>query len=317
MLIMWTALLSQVAGHNYRVVLSVFEERNIIQGTGCAARIPFCVSLQEDAPMKHMGPLISVTLKWTLRDRALHGLFGATLLLFALIPIMSIFSMRQVQELSITLSLSMISFILLILAVLLGSSSVWRDIERRYTASVLGLPISRATYISAKFIGIAFFIISCAALLGLAACLTIGITRVLYPPLPPVNWLNICIAVIVDSFKYILLGAFSLLFSALSTSFFLPFFGTIAVFLAGNASQEVFEFISGDFGKTMARPILLFLKMLYYLLPNFSAFNLKVQAIYGLPLSGPGLAYTILYFVIYTSLLVIGAQWIFSRRELS
>src|SRR5689334_5418069 len=104
--------------------------------------------------MTTISNVVKVVLKTTIRDKVLHALLACGVLLFMLVPSFSLFSMRQVQELSITLSLSAISFILLVFTVFLGSSSIWRDVERRYTTSVLGLPISRASYVLGKFFGI-------------------------------------------------------------------------------------------------------------------------------------------------------------------
>ena len=260
--------------------------------------------------------LVSVMIKSTLRDRVLHALLGAALAIFILVPAFSVFSMRQVQELSITLALSFTSFVLLILTVLLGASSIWRDIEKRFTSSVLGLPISRASYIMSKFFGLVVFILACAIILGTASLITIKIASSLYPSQTPVNWVNIIAAIAADSLKYVLLAAVALIFSSLSTSFFLPFFGAITLYLAGSASQEVYEYVTSDAAMDIAPFLKVIVKMLYYVLPNFSAFNFKVQASYGLPLSLTGLSLTLLYFVIYTLILLFCSIWVFSRREL-
>jgi Cu-processing system permease protein len=259
---------------------------------------------------------IVLTLKWALRDRIMHAVLGVALLMLLLVPVLSLFSMRQVQELSITLSLSAVSVILLILAVLLGSSSVWRDIERRYTSSVLTLPFSRSSYVVARFCGIALFLLACAVVLGAASLVVIALTSQRYPSELPVHWLAVLAAVGADALKYILLAAVALLFSCLSTSFFLPFFATLAMYLAGSSSQEVFEYVSGKYGKEIPELSATLIKGLYYLLPNFSAFDLKVQAIYGLPLQPSGLLYTAAYFAVYTALVLCAAVAIFSRRQL-
>jgi ABC-type transport system involved in multi-copper enzyme maturation permease subunit len=60
------------------------------------------------------------------------------------------FSMRQIQELLVTVSLSWMSLTLLLVALILGSSSIWRDIERRWLFSTFGLPIERSTYLFSK-----------------------------------------------------------------------------------------------------------------------------------------------------------------------
>jgi ABC-type transport system involved in multi-copper enzyme maturation permease subunit len=266
--------------------------------------------------MLSLKNLLYVTLKWSLRDRVFHAVCGVALFLFLLVPSFSLFSMRQVQELSITLSLSAISFTLLVLATLLGSSSIWRDLERRYVASVLTLPLPRSSYVLGKFAGIALLLMITAISLGAVSLAAIKISALQYPSDIPIHWGNIVAAVVADSCKYVLLAALAMLLSSISTSFFLPIFGTISVYLAGSASQEVIEFVSGDYGRTIPPAFRLLVKGLYYLLPNFSAFNLKVQAIYGLPITLYGLCLTLLYFVTYTAIVLTVTTIFFKRREL-
>ncbi len=252
-----------------------------------------------------------------LRDRILHVLAAAGAFILLLVPVLSMFSMRQVQELSITLSLSTISFLLLIFSAVLGSFSIWRDIEKRFTTSVLGTPLSRTSYVLGKFSGIALFILVCAAVLGIVSLWVIAYSTVQYRSEIPVNWLNISTAIIADAFKYILLSAFALLFSSVSTSFFFPFFATIAVYFAGSASQEVFEYVSGEYGRTLSPVAKIVIKGVYYLLPNFAAFDFKMQAIYALVLPFKGIAFTLVYFLVYTAILLVLSVWAFSRRELT
>jgi len=267
-----------------------------------------------------MHPMLSyarLTVLSALRDRLLNAVLGIALLLILLVPVFSIFSMRQVQEFAVTLTLSSVSFVLLVLAVLMGSSSIWRDIERRYTASVLTLPISRNSYILGKFVGISAFLALSGVLLGLAGSIVVWFLSSAYPSDVPVHWINIAIAVSADILKYILLTAIAMFFSSFSTSLFLPMFGAMAVFIAGSGSQEVFEYISGQYGKTIGSSAVTFIKTAYYLLPNFSAFNLKVQAIYGIKHSIFGLGLTVAYFAVFTSISLAGCISLFSRRQLS
>lgn len=267
--------------------------------------------------MASLQNFLYMTLKWALRDRIFHAVLGVSLVLFLLVPTFSLFSMRQVQELAITLSLSAVSAILLLLSVLLGAFSVWRDIEKRYTTSVLGLPISRTGYLLGKFFGIVLILACCALFLGGVSSLVIKIAAAQYPSDTAIHWLHIAAAIIFSTFKYVLLAALAILFSSFSTSFFLPVVGTVSVYLAGSASQDVVEYVSGDYGRTISPLFKVLIKTLYYLLPNFSAFNLNVQAIYGLPLSGSSLCFTFLYFLLYTAIVLYLAIWVFSRRDMT
>lgn len=251
-----------------------------------------------------------------LRDRFLYLLFSLALLALLLIPAFSLFSLRQVQELSVTLCLSTLSLLLVVVAVLTGSSSIWRDIEKRYTAAVLGLPVSRASFVLGKFCAIAALLAIIAALFAAGSVASIKVAAASYPPDIPVHWDNFAAAVAFEYLKTVMLLSLAFLFSSVSTSFYFPFLGAIAVFLAGSASQDVYEMISGAYGETLAPIARAVIKGVYYILPNFSAFDLKAQAIYALPLAPGTMLLTVVYFVCYTGIVLSLAVWSFSRREL-
>lgn len=256
-----------------------------------------------------------ITLKGIFRDRTFHGI-GVIAILFLFIPVVASLSMRQVTELSMTLSLSLISFILLLLAVFLGGAALWKDIERRYTFSVLALPVARRDYLLGKFCGIALFLFIVVALFCVVASLVVVYASGLYPAARPILWSSFFLAIIFDTLKYILLVAIAFLFSTISTSFFLPVFGTIAIFLVGNASQEAFDFLQTKTGQELPALVQGAAEGLYYLLPNFTAFDLKINAIYGIPLSASGLLLTFGYFIVYLAIVLFLATTIFARREL-
>ncbi len=262
-----------------------------------------------------MTSMISVTLKGIFRDRVFQGIL-MTALIFLLIPTVSLLSMRQVTELSITLALSLNSLIFLLLSVFLGGTMLWKDIERRYSYGVLGLPMTRSSYLAGKFAGVALFFLLTAIVLGAATFVVVFFASSLYPPERPVQWEIIALCLFFDVMKYVLLVAIAFLFSTLSTSFFLPVFGTIAIFLAGGATQQVYDYIHSTAGDTLTPLVKQAASGLYYLLPNFSAFDLKVNAIYGLSTSFSGLLLTIGYFLLYTTFILSLAALIFSRREM-
>src|SRR6185369_14635696 len=229
----------------------------------------------------------------------------ALAVLFLFIPSAASLSMRQVPELSITLSLSLISFILLLLSVFLGATSLWKDMERRYTFSVLSLPISRSSYLLGRFFGLALFLVLTAAFLGTAACLVIKVTSGIYPPDRPVVWSWLVLAIVFATLKYILLVGVALLLSTVSTSFFLPIFGTICAFLASGITKQVYEYVNSPAAAQAVSPLLKpAVALVYFLLPNLTGFDLKVNAIYGIAPDPVGLGITAAYFVAYTAILL-------------
>lgn len=263
-----------------------------------------------------MFTIISATLKGIFRDRVFQGIIALSVL-FLFIPTVASLSMRQVTELSITLSLSLISFILLLLSVFLGATSLWRDMERRYTFSVLSLPLSRTSYLLGRFFGLALFLVMTSAFLGTVACLSIKAASTIYPADRPVEWGLLVLSLLFITLKYILLVGVAMLLSTFSTSFFLPIFGTICTFLASGVTQQVYEYVnSAAAAQTVAPLIKSAVGLVYYLLPNLSGFDLKVNAIYGIAPDGVGLAVTAVYFAAYTLILLGASALLFNRREM-
>lgn len=262
-----------------------------------------------------MVSIIRITLKGIFRDRVFQGIMF-TACAFLLIPVIASLSMRQVTELSLTLSLSLISFILLLLAVFLGATSIWKDIERRYAFSVLGLPLSRQNYLLGRFGGTALFVLITTTFLGIAAFVAVFYSSSIFPSERPIVWSTMALCILFDALKYILLIAVAFLFSTVSTSFFLPVFGTIATFLVGGITQQVFEFVNTPASSSLSPIVRQLARYLYYILPNFGAFDLKVNAIYGLPIPVNGIFLTVIYFVVYVGVVLSAAAAIFSRREM-
>lgn len=260
--------------------------------------------------------IMQITLKGIFRDRVFQGIMALGIL-FLFIPSAASLSMRQVTELSITLSLSLISFILLLLSVFLGATSLWKDMERRYTFSVLSLPISRYSYLLGRFWGLTLFLVLTSAVLGAVSVLVIKLASGIYPSDRPIVWFWLVLAIIFATLKYILLVAVAMLLSTVSTSFFLPVFGTICVYLSSGITQQVYEYVNSPAAaKTVSPALKPIVASVYYLLPNLSAFDLKVNAIYGIAPNISGLGITLAYFGAYTAVLLGAAAILFNKREM-
>lgn len=262
-----------------------------------------------------MLQIIIVTFKGIFRDRVFRGI-AICAIFFLLIPSVSALSMRQVVELSITLTLSLLSVMMLLLSVFLGGSSLWKDMERRYTYSVLGLPVSRTEFLLGKFFGIAAFMLVTSIILGVVGTAVIKYISILYPPLRPVIWPNVLFSILFIVLKYILLVAFAFLLSTVSSSFFLPIFGTLSIFFVGSAAQQVYDFLNSPSAQNYSPFIKKAVTGLYYVLPNLSAFDLSANAAYGVSLSASGVALTIIYFIVYTAIILTVSAMVFARREM-
>ncbi len=257
-----------------------------------------------------------LSLRWALRDRVLHAVLGVGIVMLLLVPLLSSFSMRQVQESALTLVLSISSFVSVIVAILLGSSAVVRDIEQRYAVSVLALPVPRWSFLVGRFLGIAVFLLFISLLFMGLSLLIVPYSALINPPDRQAVWSSIVLAITFDGLKAVLVAAVAILLSCFSTSFVLPFFVSIGLLLAGSASQQVYDFIHSSASALLSPWLKSAASLLYFCLPNFSAFDLHLQATYALPLHYGSLFITFSYFVVYTSIVLLLSCLAFSRREI-
>lgn len=237
------------------------------------------------------------------------------ILVFGLVPVFSSFSLRQVQEVAITMSLTLNSMVLLFLSVFGGVATIWRDIERKYIYTIFSNPIKRSSFLAGRFLGFAFVMLLVVLLNGVISYFIINFSATMYKSRLPILWINIFTALGMQYLKYLLLMGFGFLFASFSTSFFVPFFATISVYLAGNASQGIYDYIlTTDDGK-ISIILKSAVKFIYYILPNFSAFDFIASATYALKISSADIFYSFIYFCIYFSVIWILTLLIFTKKD--
>ncbi|MDQ7031444.1 MAG: hypothetical protein Q9M37_01825 [Desulfonauticus sp.] len=224
--------------------------------------------------------------------------------------------MRQLQEIAITLSLSLNSFILLLLSLFGAISTIWKDIEKRHAYTILSYPIARWNYLLGRYLGFVFILLIITLLDFTLSVVCIKICSSIYKSELPILWGNIFAAFIFCFLKYSLLLGIGFLFACVSTSFFTPIFSTITIFIAGNSIQGIVDYITKQkaevsiFIKTVV-------KILYYVVPNFSAFDLTAYASYSLPLDIKSIMFSIAYFILYLGIIITLSIIVFSTRDLN
>jgi ABC-type transport system involved in multi-copper enzyme maturation permease subunit len=192
----------------------------------------------------------------------------------------------------------------LLMAVLLGSSLLRREMERRTLYTVLSREVTRAQFVAGKVLGLVGVF---AAGLGIVA-----VVMVLYfsvwgarPgwPLLAAIWGNLLeIAVLTGA--SVLLGTFTT--PALSA------IGTVVLYLAGHSTETLLEYLALTRNEALEVPF----RVLYFAFPNFTSFNYRLAASFGdpVPLEVVGLATA--YALVWVAMLVGAAALVFRRREL-
>ncbi len=256
-----------------------------------------------------------LTFKNVFKDR-IALIILSMVLLYVSIPVFSSFSMRQIQEVSITMSLTLNSFILLFLSIFGATATVWRDIERKFVYTILSYPIKRSDYLIGRFLGFALLMFFVATVNFILSVISIHLCAGMYKSRLPIMWNSIALSFVFSYMQYILLMAFGFLFASFSTSFFMPFFATISVFIAGNASQGIYDYILHSSKAHYSLLSQTVIKIIYYIVPNFSSFDLTAYATYALKMNYSNIISTFIYFVLYFTIIVSLTNIIFSRRNL-
>jgi ABC-type transport system involved in multi-copper enzyme maturation permease subunit len=256
--------------------------------------------------------------KESVRDRVLYaiGVF-ALLLVGASILIGQITAGEDVKIIK-DLGLSTIEVAGVLMSVFIGVGLVAREIERRSVFALLAKPLPRWEFVVGKY---------CGLLLTLGVNIA-AMTVALYVMMAYLNWdavpkaraawdapamdPRLLLAVGMILAELALLTAVALFFSAFSSSALLSVAFTLGVYVTGLLSADLRHF--GDFvdvSPVVARAV----SLVGWVVPAFSAFDVKAQVVHGLPIGAGFVWTTILYALVYAAALVVGTATVFSRRE--
>ena len=249
-----------------------------------------------------------------IRDRILSiiVLFGALLILFSLA--LSTLSVGAHERLVVDFSLAMIEMVSLIVVVFVGSQVLFREIEGRTIYLLLSKPISRRDFIFGKILGFAIILGIIVAVEGIISAGLIGYTS---PEL--LTW-TIPVAIAMTYMKLLILFAIILFFSTF-VSPMIAILVSVGIYIAGHSMHEIMDLMITSH-HTDFLPIGRFLSTI---LPDFEALNVKnlihtpdlISASYSVfgYFSLPYLLTTILYALLYFSIILAFSVLIFERRS--
>jgi Cu-processing system permease protein len=116
-----------------------------------------------------MGPIIAIalnTFREAVRDRILYSmlLFAVGLILFALV--LGKLAPQEQARLTVDVGLAAISLMTILLAIILGSANLHKEIERKTVYFILPQPISRWQFLVGKFLGMAWVLVTTIAVMA-------------------------------------------------------------------------------------------------------------------------------------------------------
>lgn len=254
--------------------------------------------------MRNIFIIAKNTLKLEVRDKILYGIvvFGLLYVFFQLF-----LADLVLKELPMVKSFGLtgIYFFNAIIALFLGTTSFFKDIERKVIYFVLSKPVTRAQFLLGKFFGLCMVLFLTTAILGVAY---LGLIAYEGGGFDAIGLLGIAMQYLEMS----LFLAFALFISTFSSSL-LSIVYTSGVFFLGHVVSALLE-DAQKIGLTGIRFVLV--EVLYYVFPNLEKFDVRDLAVYHVAMPYVSFALALAYALVYIILLLSSAIWIFSKKEI-
>jgi ABC-type transport system involved in multi-copper enzyme maturation permease subunit len=252
----------------------------------------------------------------SVRDRVPYNL-----VLFAVLLIGSSYLLGQLtagQDVKIIkdLGLAAISIFGLFIAIFIGIGLVSKEVERRSIYALLAKPISRPQFIAGKYAGLVLTLAVNVAVMTIALYAVLGYLTWIETPEFKASWEAPGVdpamlkAILLIFVELMLVTAIALFFSTFSSPI-LSAALTFGLYIAGNFNADL-----KNFEQVVDSPAAAWLaRGLYHLLPDLSAFDVKIQVVHGLPVAAGYIWSTLGYGALYIAALLLAATVIFSRRD--
>lgn len=243
------------------------------------------------------------TYRETIRDKVLYLLLVFAALSIISSRILGYISIGDDMKMVVDISLASISIFGALIAVFVGTSLVYKEIDKRTLYTIISRPIDRYEFVLGKYLGLVMLIGVTTILMTLFSALYILI-------LGGNIGLIFFEAVLLIYWKLLLITAFSVLLSSLTS----PILGAIIVLSAyvfGHGTGILIDLppqLQGTLTET-------FMAATYFILPNLSNFDIWKEYANGVEISQAYVLWTLLYGTIYTALLLYLATVVFENKD--
>src|ERR1700754_2335098 len=106
------------------------------------------------------------TFREAVRDRVLNGMLGVALAVLVFSLALSELALDQKQRIVLDIGLASISLFSVVMAIFLGSSLLYKEIERKTLYVILPKPIRRHEFLLGKYFGIALTVFVFVSIMG-------------------------------------------------------------------------------------------------------------------------------------------------------
>ena len=250
-----------------------------------------------------VGAIALNTFKEAKRDRILYLLFFFAAVAILASRVLAILTVGDRVKIIKDVGLASISIFGILMAVLIGTSLVYKEIDKKTIFTLLAKPLRRAEFILGKFLGLVLTIFV------MTAGMSLIFLVIVYLHTFRIEWAMLA-AIAYIFLELVLITAVAILFSSFSTPILSSIF-SLAFYLIGHLSWGLAGLIAKmrpGAGRTAAR-------VLYTFLPDLENFNFRTEVVHGLPIPAGIYLPALLYGVCYTAFILGLAILVFRRRD--
>lgn len=246
------------------------------------------------------------TFKETIRDRVLYVLLVFSALMFLLSIILGSLSIGNNLKIILDFGLGSINIFGAIIAIFIGTSLIFKEIDRKTVYVILSKPIERWEFILGKFFGLALTLTILIFLMAIMFSIMLLFYKIEYQQL-----MLAMLSIVLILFELYIITAIAILFSSVSTPLLSMVF-TLCLWVIGHFNPTMLSL-----ALFTNNPITIdVVTGLHYILPDLSNFNLKnnIDKV-DYVINFLQIGYVIAYGFLYTSLVLFIAIHAFERKE--
>lgn len=254
--------------------------------------------------MRRLSAIATNTFREAVRDRVLYSILFFAVAVLGMSLVAREITIGEQAKVVRSVAQGAIDVFGAVIAMFLGVSLVWKELDRKTVYTVLSKPIPRWTFVVGKYLGLMLTLAVEVGILAVAYGVFLGVQE---GPPAPVVWVSLGMLIV----ELGLLTAWATLFSAASSPITAAAF-TLSVFVIGHLADDIWVFG----GRAESEAVRQAARVLYWALPNFEVLSIRDAAVHheDIPWGRvwPGLAYG----VSYAGVVLLAAVAVFERKDI-
>ncbi len=243
------------------------------------------------------------TFRESVRDKIFYSLLAFAVLMLAFSLVLGNLTIGDEIKIIKDFGLGAISLFGVLIAIFVGISLVYKEMEKRTIYVILANPISRTQFILGKYAGLSL------TLMVEVVVMSGGLFALCYMKDQVIYW-ELFKAIIPIWFELQLILAAAIFFSTLVSPFISGML-TMVVFMIGHLTSDFRQLVVNMDNPAIKKMA----DVLYYTFPNLESLNYKARVVHGLAIPWQEFFLSLAYATAYTVMLLFMAIFVFNRKD--